>query len=141
VRTFNPVTALWYGVHRPSVHVFKTPFNIGLSFDLLQKTLKARLGWTKNIPLINTLSHGRSSTFVTGSPKTLNAILPQTCPDCTAFVKVEAPNKPLDKELINFNLLGSAIEVKLSTFDCDKNMDVATPFIKPLFMKRFSNYG
>jgi hypothetical protein len=141
VRTFNPLSALWYGVHRPSIHVVAVPLNVSLSFDIQQKSLKVRFGWNQNTPLINTVSHGRSNTFVAGSPQMVNAVLPQTCPACSQFAKVVPAKEPMDKSMISYKPLETDMELNVSIFDCDKNMDVATPFIKPLFMKRFSNYG
>jgi hypothetical protein len=138
VRIFNPISALWNGIHRPTARILKVPINLGVSFDLIQKTLKTRFGWTKNQPLFNSVSHGRSKTFVAGAPQHLNAVLPQTCPDCKQWVHVEDASKPIDKTMLNIT---SDVGVEWTAFDCDNAKHLITPFFKPLYMGRFYNYG
>ncbi|XP_059485386.1 uncharacterized protein LOC132202465 isoform X2 [Neocloeon triangulifer] len=141
LRIFNPVSALWHGAHRPSVQVISFPIDFGLSFDMQQKTFKTRLGWNKDVPLFNSLSHGRSKVYVTGSSAPQKALLTQTCPQCKAFTEVRASDTTSDREIFKFNPWDSGVEFRLATFDCDGKLDIATPFLKPLFLKRFSNYG
>ncbi|XP_065331597.1 vitellogenin-2 [Cloeon dipterum] len=141
LRVFNPISALWHGVHRPSVQILSMPLDFGISFDVAQKTFKARLGWTKGRHLFDWISHGRTSVYAAGSASHLKDSLSISCPNCTYFTKVRDLDKLDENKQIESNLFDSGIDARFSSFDCDKRPNDAAPFVKSLFLQRFSNYG
>jgi hypothetical protein len=139
VRVFNPISALWNGIHTPTARILKISIDFAKPIiDSNAQSISMRFKWKQNRPIFNLISHGRSKTFVEGALQNLNAVLPQTCPDCKQWVHVEDVSKSVDKTIFNVT---SDVGIEWTAFDCDNTQQLITPFIKTLQTGRFFNYG